>query len=183
MTPIQIKLEGGWSVAVIFTENVMATMLSGVRKKMKEEVDELVPENFHFLSSWGPPIGRLQEAKMALTEALHEGNILMLRETSSSQNPKRNVTGVEEAERDVDVDIPVPLRKVRKASEGPATSVLSESKKVLPSTSTEGKQPQAKRPVQQTLSCMFGAKSSQKATTGFVHFFRPKIQGLCKDPT
>lgn len=162
MTPIEIKLEGGSSVAVIFIENVMTAVLSGVRKKMKEEVDELVPENFHFLSGWGPPIGRLQETKMALTEALHEGNILMLRETSSSQNPKRKVTGVEKAERDVDFDIPVPPRKVGKASEDPATSVLSESKQVLPSTFTEGKKPQAKQLVQQIL--MFGAKSSQKGT-------------------
>ena len=69
-----------------------------MQKKMKEEVDELVPENFHFLSSWGPPIGCLQDTKMALTEALHEGNILMFRETSSSHNPKRKITGVEEAE-------------------------------------------------------------------------------------
>lgn len=64
----------------------------------------------------------------------------------------------------MDVDIPVPPGKVGEPSEGPATSVLSESKQVLPSTSTEGKQPQAKRPFQQTLSCMFGANSSQKAT-------------------
>ena len=67
MTPIGIKFEGGSSVAVIFIK-------SGVHKKMKEEVDELVPENFHFLVSWGPPIGRLQDTKMALTEALHEEN-------------------------------------------------------------------------------------------------------------
>ena len=56
MTPIEIKVEGRLSVAVIFIENVITAMLSGVRKKIKEEVDELVPENFHFLSSWGPPI-------------------------------------------------------------------------------------------------------------------------------
>ena len=61
MTPTEIKVEGGLSVAIIFMENIMTAMLSGVRKKMKEEVDELVPENFHFLSRWGPPIGRLQE--------------------------------------------------------------------------------------------------------------------------
>ena len=98
MTPIEIKFKGGSSVAVIFIKNDMTARLSGVQKKMKEEVDELVPENFHFLSSWGPPIGRLQDTKMALTEALHEGNILMLRETSRSQIPKRKITGVEEAE-------------------------------------------------------------------------------------
>ena len=165
MTPIEIKVEGGLSVAIIFMENITTAMLSGVRKKMKEEVDELVPENFHFLSRWGPPIGRLQETKMALTEAFHEGNILMLRETSSSQNPKRKATEVEEAERYVDVDILVPpAGKVGKAPEGAATSVPSETKDVLPSTSTEGKKPQAKRPVQQTLTSMFGAKSSPKAT-------------------
>lgn len=84
MTPIEIKFKDGSSVAVIFIKNVMTARLSGVQKKMKEEVDELVPENFHFLSSWGPPIGRL--------------HILMLRETSRSQIPKRKITVVEEAE-------------------------------------------------------------------------------------
>ena len=85
--------------------------------------------------------------KMALTEALHEGNILMLCKTSCSQNPKRKATEVEEAERYVDVDIPVPpVGKVGKAPEGPITSVPSETKDVLPNTSTctEGRQPQAK---------------------------------------
>ena len=102
---------------------------------------------------------------MALTEALHEGNVLMLRKTPSSQNPKRKATEVEEAERYVDIDIPVPpAGKVGKAPEGSATSVPSETKHVLPSTSTEGKQPRAKRPVQQSLTSMFGAKSSPKAT-------------------
>ena len=51
-TPIEIKFKGGSSVAVIFIKNVMTARLSGVQKKMKEEVEELVPENFHFLSSW-----------------------------------------------------------------------------------------------------------------------------------
>ena len=60
MTPIEIKVEGGLSVAVIFIENIMTAVLSGVRKKIKEKVDELVPEDFHFLSSWGPPIGLLK---------------------------------------------------------------------------------------------------------------------------
>ena len=82
MTPIEIKVESGLSVAVIFIENIMTAMLTDVRKKIRE-VDELVPEEFHFLSNWGPPVGRLQETKMALTEALHKGNILMLRETSA----------------------------------------------------------------------------------------------------
>jgi len=62
------------------------------------------------------------------------------------------------------VDILVPPREVGKVPEGPAISVLSETKHVLPSTSTEGKLPQAKRPVQQTLTSMFGANSSLKAT-------------------
>ena len=147
MTPKEIKVKGGLSVAVIFIKNIMTAMLSGVRKKIKEEVDELVPESFHFRSRGGPPISHLQETKMAVTEALHEGNILMLCKTSSSQNPKRKTTEVEEAERYMDVDIPVPpVGKVGKASEGPATSVPSETKHVLPSTSTEGKQPQAKWP-------------------------------------
>ena len=50
---------------------------------------------FSFFSSRGPPIGRMHESKMALREALHEGNILMLRETSSSQNLKKKVTEIE----------------------------------------------------------------------------------------
>ena len=76
------------SVAVIFIKNIVTAMLSDVQKKIREEVEELVPEEFHFLSNWGPPIGRLQETKMALTEALHKGNILMLRETSRYRKSK-----------------------------------------------------------------------------------------------
>ena len=114
-------------------------MLTDVRKKIREEVEERVPEEIHFLSNWGPPIGLLQETKMALTEALHKGNILMLRETSSLQNPKRKATEVEEAKSSVDVNIPEPQagKAGGKAPECSATSVPSETKHVFPSTSTE----------------------------------------------
>ena len=83
----------------------MTAMLMDVRKKIREEVDKLVPEELHFLSNWGLPIGCLQETKLALTEALHKGNILMLRENFSLQNPKRKATEVEKAKSYVDVDI------------------------------------------------------------------------------
>lgn len=52
MTPIEIKVESGLSVAVIFIENIMTAMLTDVRKKIREEVEELVPEEFHFLLNW-----------------------------------------------------------------------------------------------------------------------------------
>jgi len=51
MTPIEVKVKGGSSVAIIFIENIMTPMLSGVQKKIKKEVDKLVPENFYFLSN------------------------------------------------------------------------------------------------------------------------------------
>ena len=46
---IPIEIREGWSsVAIIFIESIMTAMLSGVEKKIKKEVDELVPENFLF---------------------------------------------------------------------------------------------------------------------------------------
>ena len=94
MTPVEIKLESGLSVAVIFIDDMTVT-LTDVRNQIWEEVDELVPEQFHFISNWGPPISRFQEKKMPLTEALHRGNVLKIRETSSS---KRKATEVETSE-------------------------------------------------------------------------------------
>lgn len=51
MTPIEIKGESRLSVAVIFIENIMTAMLKVVQKEIREEVEELVPEEFHFLSN------------------------------------------------------------------------------------------------------------------------------------
>ena len=190
MTPVEIKLEHGLSVAVIFIED-MAVMLTDVRNKIREEVDELVPENFHFILNWGPPISRFQETKTTLKEALHEGNVLVLRKAHSSQNPPKRMVREIETSNDVDVvdqTPPAPAPKVGKVADGlatpettststpstpststplPSTSTPSTSTP-LPSTSTsstptEGKRPPAKRPVQRTLTGLFGAKLSPTA--------------------
>lgn len=165
MTPVEIKLESGLIVAVIFIENMPTVMLTDVRKKIREEVDELVPEQFNFISNWGPPISRFQETKIFLTDALHNGNVLMLREMSSNQYPsKRKATEVETSE-NVDVIYPAtPEAKLGEVTEGSAAPGTTDDTS-LPSTSTstEGERPPAKRPIQQTLTSLFGAKSSPTA--------------------
>lgn len=98
MTPVQIQLESGLSIVVIFVDD-LTVMLSAIRSQIFEEIEELVPKDLHFLSTWEPPISRAQETKMALTEVLHKGNILMLREMSVQCPAKREATKeVEEAD-------------------------------------------------------------------------------------
>lgn len=114
MTPVEIKLEHGLSVAVIFIED-MAVMLTAVQSKIREEVDELVPENFHFILNWGPPISCFQETKTMLKEALHEGNVLVLREAHSSQNPPKRMAREIETSNDADVLDQMPPAQHRKS--------------------------------------------------------------------
>ena len=166
MTPVEIKLESGLSVAVIFIDD-MTVALTDVRNQIWEEVDELVPEQFHFISNWGPPITRFQEKKMPLTEALHRGNVLKIRETSSS---KRKATEVETSE-SLDVDNPAPQAGNPPAAEGSAISGAAKTEDLTnmqPSTSSyRSEQPPAKRTVQRTvqrtMTSFFGAKSSPTA--------------------
>lgn len=70
MKPIKVELESGASLVVILVLDMDAT-LNEIRKQIQEEVSELVPEDYHFISSWGPPISRVQEATITLNEALN----------------------------------------------------------------------------------------------------------------
>lgn len=70
MKPIEIALEGGQRLAVIFV-TCITVLLAAVRKQIGEEVKEFMPDEYHFISTWGPPLSRVQESKMKLQEALH----------------------------------------------------------------------------------------------------------------
>ncbi|KAJ7380634.1 hypothetical protein OS493_006999 [Desmophyllum pertusum] len=84
---------------------------------------------------------------------------------SSNQYPsKRKATEVETSE-NVDVIYPAtPEAKLGEVTEGSAAPGTTDDTS-LPSTSTstEGERPPAKRPIQQTLTSLFGAKSSPTA--------------------
>lgn len=137
---IEIKVKSGLSVAVIFIENIMIVMLTDVRKKIREEVEELVLEEFYFLLNWGLSIGCLQEIKMVLIEVFYEGNILMLYEIFRLQNFKRKVIEDEEVKSCVDVDIlGLLVGKVGKVFECLVVFVLLDIKYVLLSIFIEGK--------------------------------------------
>ena len=75
MNPIKVGLESGASLALILVSDMDAT-LDAIRKQIQDEVGELVPEDFHFISSWGPPISRVQEAKITFNEALQEEKLV-----------------------------------------------------------------------------------------------------------
>ena len=150
MTPVEIQLESCSSLAVIFIDDVTAK-LCDVRNQILEEVKELVPEQFHFLSKWGPPISRVQETKMALTEAFHTENVVKIRETLSAQGAsKRKAEEVDRSE--------------SPAEESPTRDTETEDRLSSPSTSSGGNEkPPAKPSVQRTLTSFFGAKSSPTA--------------------
>lgn len=78
MPLIHITLESGVSLAFIMLEK-SDCLLKDVRKQMREEVDDLVPQEFNFISIWGPPLSKVQEAKMSIKDALHDGNKLVIR--------------------------------------------------------------------------------------------------------
>lgn len=88
MLSINITLESGVSLALVVLEQI-DFMLIDIRKKIWEEVNELVPQEFHFISVWGPPISEVQEAKMSVRDALHDGKKLVVCSYDEKQNQKR----------------------------------------------------------------------------------------------
>ena len=88
MPSVNITLESRVSLAFIVLEHI-DYMLTDVRKKIREEVDELVPQEFRFISIWGPPISEVQEAKMSVQDALHDGKTLVIRSYNEKVNQKR----------------------------------------------------------------------------------------------
>lgn len=134
MTPIEIELESGASIAVILVDEMDST-LTEIRKQIQEEVNELVPEQYHFISAWGPPISRIQEAKMTLKEALQDEKKMIIRANEEEkQSLKRKAADLDERD---------------DASEDGTTPPKA--------------RPRGKRPVQSTLTKTFGAKPSPTA--------------------
>ena len=140
MPSINIALESRVSLAFIVLEHIDYVLID-IRKKIREEVDELVPKEFRFISIWGPPISEVQEAKMSVGDALHEGKTLVIRSYDEKLNEKRKAGEIEEGS---------------EANKCAATSTK---------TSQEAKQlPESKRPVQKTMSKYFSIPSSAKTS-------------------
>lgn len=83
MLSINITLESGVSLALVVLEQI-DSMLIDICKKIREEVNELVPQEFHFISVWGP-ISEVQEAKMSVRDALHDGKSWLFAVTTKSR--------------------------------------------------------------------------------------------------
>lgn len=147
MPSILITLESGVSLAFIVIER-MDSMLMHIRKQIREEVDELVPQQFRFISIWGPPISQVQEAKMAVRDALHDRKKLVVRNYDDKRNLKRKAEEFEESD---------------KASEdGPTPPKASpQAKRPLQSTLT----PPAKQPVQSMLTKLFSVPPNSLNTS------------------
>ena len=96
MKPIKVELKSGASLAVILVLDMDAT-LNEIRKQIQEEVIELVPEDFHFISSWGPPITRVQEAKITLNEALQDEKLVIRENVDEMSSLKRNMVNINES--------------------------------------------------------------------------------------
>lgn len=144
MPSINITLESRVSLAFIVLEHI-DSMLIDIRKKIREEVNELVPQEFRFISIWGPPISEVQEAKMSVRDALHDRKTLVIRSYDKKQNRKRKAGEFVEG---------------NKANKCGATSTrtsqdanhLRESRLI----------PDAKKPMQKTLNKYFTIPSSVK---------------------
>ena len=92
-----MKLESGDSLVLILVLDMDAT-LNEIIKQIQEEVSELVPEVFHFISSWGPSISRVQEAKITLNEALQDKKLLIRESVDEMSNLKRNAADIDKSE-------------------------------------------------------------------------------------
>jgi len=55
-----------------------------------------VPEDFHFISPWVPPVSRGQEAKMTLNEALQDKKLVLRENVDEMRSVKRKATDIHE---------------------------------------------------------------------------------------
>lgn len=76
MKPIQINLENGEGLAVIFVDDFDSMLIE--TRKLIQEVEELVPEEFCFISAWEVPLSKAQEAKMTTREILQDEKSIVL---------------------------------------------------------------------------------------------------------
>ena len=97
MKPIKVELESGASLAVILVSDTDAT-LNEIRKQIQEEVSELVPEDFHFISSWGPPISRVQETEITLNDALQDKKLVIREKVDETSSLKGKAADINKSE-------------------------------------------------------------------------------------
>jgi hypothetical protein len=74
MEAIMVKLASGEAIGVVFLEDLEVT-LSKVRRQMEEEIEELLPKEYKFVSVLGFPVSRVQEERLLLRDALEDGFI------------------------------------------------------------------------------------------------------------
>ena len=131
--PIEIALEDGQRLAVIFV-NCTTVLLAAVQRQIGEAVNEFVPHEYHFISTWGSPLSQVQENKTKLQEAIHKGEVLKIRPLTSQKRKARN--------KEID-DVE------------PSSTITTSAENL--------KAPPEKRHVQTTLTTLFGAKTSPTA--------------------
>ena len=69
---IKLKLTDNQIVGVIFVESLERS-LREIRSQMREEIDELIPNAFRFMSKCGAPLSNIQKQKISVQDALDDG--------------------------------------------------------------------------------------------------------------
>jgi hypothetical protein len=136
MEAIIVRAINGDKIGALFVEN-QEIYLADIRRQMVEEIDEFLPEKFHFMSVWEVPISSVQEKKITLKHALHPDGCLIIKPDQVEETGKRTLNEDE--------------------GESATTSLgLCESNSVHTSHTTPAKK---KAKVQSTLTSYFGASS------------------------
>jgi hypothetical protein len=79
---IKIKLEND-VLAVIFVDDLNLE-LKRLREQMHEEVEELLPSSYRFVSKWGAPVSNVQEGKVSALNLLDSDGFLTIKYDSTS---------------------------------------------------------------------------------------------------
>ena len=85
---IKIKLLND-VVAVIFVDD-FNIHLNRLRQQMDEEVEELLPRSYKFVSEWGAPVSNVQETKLSVAHLLDDG-VLTIKDINDSSYASVNV--------------------------------------------------------------------------------------------
>ena len=77
-------------VAVVFVDDLDID-LNRLRQQMDEEVEELLPRSYKFVSKWGAPVSNVQERKLSVVHLLDNDRILTIKGISGSSYASVNV--------------------------------------------------------------------------------------------
>ncbi len=90
MEAIIVRAINGDKIGALFVEN-QEIYLADIRRQMMEEIDEFLPEKFHFMSVWEVPISSVQEKKITLKHALHPDGCLIIKPDQVEETGKRTL--------------------------------------------------------------------------------------------